>query len=115
MILHGGGKSGFRIDFVIYSAMPVLMGYYVKYKYKLEDNLYDIMLSMYLTTNGIWMLCMYAEFTNRIAYLSWFMYPILLIYPCFAIKDQQHPLVMNRNKYIIYHLGFTLFMIFIYY
>lgn len=110
-----GGKSGFRIDFVIYSAMPVLMGYYVKYKYELEDKLYDTLLYIYLTTNGIWMLCMYAEFTNRIAYLSWFMYPILLIYPCFAIKERQHPLVMNRNKYIMYHLGFTLFMTFIYY
>lgn len=110
-----GGKSGFRIDFVIYSAMPVLMGYFVKYKYYLEDKLYDIMLNIYLVTNGIWMLCMYAQFTNRIAYLSWFMYPIVLIYPCFAIDDQSHPLVVNRNKIIGYHLAFTLFMTFIYY
>ncbi len=26
-------------------------------------------------------LCMYAGFTNRIAYLSWLIYPIVLIYP----------------------------------
>lgn len=110
-----GGKSGFRIDFVIYSAMPVLMGYYMKYKYLLEDKLYDIMLHMYLVCNGIWMLCMYAQFTNRIAYLSWFMYPILLIYPCYSIDDENHPLVLIRKKIVLYHLFFTLFMEIVYY
>lgn len=110
-----GGKSGFRIDFVLYSAMPVVMGYYVLYKYKLQDRLYEIMLQLYLVTNAIWMLCMYAEYTNRIAYLSWCMYPFLIIWPCFAIPDESHPLVENRFKYIYAHLGFTLFMELIYY
>ncbi len=107
--------KGFRIDFVVYSAMPVIMGYYVKFKYKLMDELYDSMLNMYLCTNGIWMLCMYANFTNRIAYLSWFMYPVLLLYPCFQIENMAHPLVENRNKIIWGHLGFTLFMTIVYY
>ena len=110
-----GGRTGFRIDFVMYSAMPVIMGYYVKYRYKLNDFIYDNLLNVYLTCNGVWMLCMYASFTNRIAYLSWFMYPIVLIYPCFKINDINHPLVRNRNKIILLHLGFTLFMSFIYY
>lgn len=110
-----GGKSGFRLDFILYSSMPVLMGYIVKYKYELEDKLYDILLHMYLVTNGVWMLCMYAQFTNRIAYLSWFMYPIVLVYPCFAIEDEEHPLVVNRNKIVGAHLAFTLFMSFVYY
>lgn len=110
-----GGKSGFRIDFVIYSAMPVLMGYYVLFKYKLQDKLYEIMLHQYLVTNGIWMLCMYAGFTNRIAYLSWCLYPFLVVWPCFAIPNESHPLVENRLKYIFAHLGFTLFMELIYY
>lgn len=110
-----GLKFGFRLDFVIYGAMPVLMGYYVKYKYLLNDKLYDIILNMYLTCNGIWMLCMYASFTNRIAYLSWFMYPILLIYPCYVIQDEDHPLVQIRKKVVLLHLAFTLFMELIYY
>lgn len=95
--------------------MPVIMGYYVKFKYQLEDKLYDTMLNIYLTCNGIWMLCMYAQFTNRIAYLSWFMYPILLVYPCYAIGDETHPLVLIRKKVVLLHLAFTLFMAFIYY
>ncbi|MDO4462735.1 MAG: EpsG family protein [Bacteroidia bacterium] len=108
-------KSGFRIDFIVYSAMPVVMGYFVKYKYQLKDTLYDILLNMYLTTNGVWMLCMYAEFTNRIAYLSWFMYPLVLVYPCYAIANERHPLVQNRKAIVLGHLGFTLFMTLIYY
>lgn len=110
-----GGGSGFRIDFVLYSSMPVLMGWFMKYKYQVEDKLYDILLYMYLTCNGVWMLCMYAEFTNRIAYLSWFMYPIVLIYPCYTIADKNHPLVLIRKKVVLLHLAFTLFMDLIYY
>ena len=106
--------KGFRLDFIIYSSMPVLMGYWVKYKYKMEERIYDMILNMYLVCNGVWMLCMYAAFTNRIAYLSWFMYPIVLLYPCFTITERYHPLVVNRNKIIVAHLTFTLFMAFIY-
>lgn len=108
-------QGGFRIDFIIYSFMPVLVGYYAKFRYKFSDKLYNIMLNMYLATNGIWMLCMYASFTNRIAYLSWFMYPIVLVYPCYAIKDTANPLVAKRKLIVLGHLTFTLFMTFIYY
>lgn len=76
-----GGKSGFRIDFVLYSAMPVFVGYYAIYKYNIKSKVYDLLLKIYLTANGIWMFCMYAEFTNRIAYLSWAIYPLVLIFP----------------------------------
>lgn len=107
--------KGFRLDFILYSAIPVLMGYYVKFKYKWKDYLYDRILYVYLICNGVWMLCMYAAFTNRIAYLSWFMYPFLIIYPSLKIKNSKHPLVVNRNKFIGLHLGFTLFMFLIYY
>lgn len=105
-----GGKSGFRIDFVLYSAMPVLMGYFVIFKYKLTDFLYETMLHYYMMVNGIWMLCMYGSFTNRIAYLSWFCYPFLIIYPCYAIPNENHPLVVNREKFIYAHLSFSLLM-----
>lgn len=110
-----GTVKGFRFDFIIYSAMPILMGYYVKYKYHFSGKFYETILNIYILSNSIWMLSMYAAFTNRIAYLSWFMYPFLIIYPSLRIKDQKHPLVVNRNKFIGLHLGFTLFMFFIYY
>lgn len=107
-------NPGLRLDFILYSAVPILMGYYVKYKYKLMDVVYDTMLNLYLACNGVWLLCMYAMFTNRIAYLSWFMYPILLIYPCLTIKNKKHPLVINRNLITTCHLLFTWIMFILY-
>ena len=109
-----GGKSGFRLDFVIYSAMPVLVGYWAIFRKYIQSRTYEFILSIYLTTNGVWMLCMYANFTNRIAYLSWFLYPFVLIYP-FLNED------WGENKYRTFawvaflHLSFTLFMSIIYY
>lgn len=106
--------TGFRPDFILYSAMPVLMGWYAEKKMKCKSLIYDTLLCVYLLTNGIWMLCIYASFTNRIAYLSWCLYPIVLIYP--LLKEN-----LGGNQYKLFarvaflHLGFTLVMQFIYY
>lgn len=110
-----GGKGGFRIDFIIYSAMPVLVGYWAIFKKKMQlSKFYSSLLNMYLVTNGIWMLCMYVEYTNRIAYLSWFMYPIVLVYP-FLNEDWGPSRYQSFAKVAWAHLAFTLFMAFIYY
>lgn len=114
--------TGFRPDFLIYSAMPVLIGYKIVMKEKLKvSKLYSALLHMYLCTNGVWCLCMYASYTNRIAYLSWFMYPFVLIYP-FLKEDLRGMLFLKtRNQYVqlakvaSYHLYFTLFMVFVFY
>lgn len=109
-----GGKSGFRLDFVLYSSMPVLVGYYAIFKHKIKSRMYDLLLKVYLTTNAIWMLCMYASFTNRIAYISWSLYPILLIYPLLNEEwgNKKYRVV---SKIFIAHLAFTLFMVIVYY
>lgn len=110
-----GGKIGFRFDFVIYSAMPILVGYWAVYKKKLQlSKLYTCLLNLYMTLNGTWMLCMYSNFTNRIAYLSWFLYPIILIYP-FLNENWGQSRYKTFSKVMLIHLGFTLFMKFIYY
>ena len=105
------GKTGFRADFTLYSAMPVLIGYYAIYKKKIQSDSYNMLLCLYLLTNGVWLLCMYAGFTNRIAYLSWFMYPMVLVYPYL-----QNESIWKGRRYkalataISLHLCFTLFM-----
>ena len=110
-----GGKTGFRIDFVIYSAMPILVGYWAVYKKKLQlSKIYTCLLNLYMTLNGTWMLCMYANFTNRIAYLSWFLYPVVLIYP--YLNENWGPTRYKAFSLVMLaHLGFTLFMQIIYY
>lgn len=108
------GGIRFRPDFILYSAMPVWIGYQFEMKKKITSKIYSSLLHFYLVTNGIWMLCMYASFNNRIAYLSWFVYPIVLIYP-FLYVDNSKEKYVKFSKSVKYHLLFTLFMEFVYY
>lgn len=111
---HFTGKTGFRLDFVIYSSLPIIIGYIAIFKRKIRSSMYQFLYNVYLVTNGIWLLCMYAQFTNRIAYLSWGMIPLLIIYPfihCNWGKDKY-----NMLFYVVMgHLSFTLFMQFVVY
>ena len=110
-----GTKGGFRFDFILYSSMPVIVGWYVCFKKRLElSDTYINLLNLYLCLNGIWMLCMYASYTNRIAYLSWFLYPIVLIYP-FLQEEWGDDRYQKFSYVMLAHLGFTLFMQIIYY
>jgi hypothetical protein len=106
--------TGFRLDFILYSAAPVAIGYYVIFKCQLKDSIYELWLRMYLVTNSVWMLCMYASFTNRIAYLSWFMLPIVILYPYYSMSGIPNRL-SNGEKIAKYQAYFTLFMFFVYY
>lgn len=110
----GGKSAGFRADFVLYGSMPLVMGWYAIKKRGVRDRIYNIILCTYAFTNAIWLLCMYAAFTNRIAYLSWFMYPVVLVYPCF-LPEFGGDRYRFFAKVATLHLAFTLFMNIIYY
>lgn len=116
-LLSKGGDDyiiGFRPDFILYSSVPIVVGYYIINKYVYRSKTFIFLLNLYTMTNSIWMLCMYANFSNRIAYLSWLMYPIVLLYPFVHYNTNQ-----KHGKYlrwVVYgHLGFTLFMTVVYY
>lgn len=106
--------GGFRIDFIIYSAVPIVVGWFGIYKKRIISREYTFLLNLYLLTNTIWLLCMYAEFTNRIAYLSWFMLPVVLIYP-FLNEEWGETQYQTFRWVALGHLGFTLFMQYIFY
>ena len=112
LIYQTHGK-GFRIDFILYSVVPIIIGYYIVFIKKYQYKKYEILLNLYLLTNSIWMLCMYAEFTNRIAYLSWFLHPWVMIYPFLneKVNNIQYHIV---NYIALGHLCFTLFLMLIY-
>ena len=110
----GGYIIGFRPDFILYSSVPVYLGYQILNKYKFQSVTYSFLLRLYIMANAMWMLCMYANFSNRIAYLSWFMYPIVLLYP--FVSREKNQLQGKYLRRVVYgHLGFTLFMTFVYY
>lgn len=112
--VNGKTSHGFRIDFIFYSAFPLIVGYYAIFKHHYESKFYSFLLNTYITINSVWMLCMYAEFTNRIAYLSWQLLPVVLVYPFFDkkfVKNQYQKL----NLVAWLHLGFTITMQVAYY
>lgn len=82
-------KMGWRLDFIIYSAVPLLFVWLYKAKYQVKDKFYDIIVSTYLICNSFWLLVIKMPFTDRVALLSWVFIPLLCTYPLF--KYQQIP------------------------
>ena len=74
-------KVGFRVDFLLYSTAPIIMALYYIIKKKFTDEIYNSLLNTYLLANSFWILCIRANYSDRFAYLSWFLCPILLVYP----------------------------------
>lgn len=102
-------STGFRWDFLLYSAVPILLGYYVAIKRKIWDRNYLLLLHTYILCNSFWVMMIRASYSNRFAYLSWFLYALVLIYPCLKLpiwKDQGK----KTSLIILGHLGFTFLM-----
>lgn len=83
-------KVGFRWDFVIYSLIPIVIGYYYIYRRHFQDKFYTILYCTYLIANSFWVLVIRANFTDRFAYLSWALMPIILMYPLLAGNIFRH-------------------------
>lgn len=106
--------TGFRWDFLLYSSFGTIMIWYVTRYRKFTDKVYSIIAITYLLCNAFWVMVIRSAFSNRFAYLSWFLYPVVMAYPLLRMnlwKDQ------DRKTAIIFFLysGFTLFMFFIFY
>ena len=79
-------QVGFRVDFIIYSLTPIIIGYYFIFKKKFRDNFYTLLYNSYILTNIFWILVIRANYTYRFAYLSWFMMPFIMVYPLLKQK-----------------------------
>lgn len=97
--------TGFRWDFLIYSAVAVYAGWYYVVKMKYKDELYEKIFATYLGTNAFWILVITANYTNRFAYLSWFLMPIVIMYP--ILRDN----IFKKSHKI---LGVILFLYFLF-
>jgi hypothetical protein len=106
--------TGFRWDFLLYSVFPVFMIWYVTRQRRFNDPAYSVVANTYLLCNAFWIMVIRSSFSNRFAYLSWFLYPVVIFYPLLRMniwRDQ------DRKTAIIFFLytSFTNFMFFIYY
>jgi hypothetical protein len=96
-------KTGFRWDFLLYSSTGVLAGWYFIVKKGFEDKFYNHLFTVYVICNALWILVIRANFSNRIAYLSWFLLGAVIIYP--LLKNQ----IFNKQHKVIGSILFAYF------
>lgn len=98
----------YRLDFVLYSAIPIIFGGFFIEKIGLRDVFYKRILTTYILINIVWVFLIYMSFSNRLAYLSWFIMPLILIYPLLKIdfKFKKSALVIT----LFFYSSFTFVM-----
>ena len=101
--------TGFRWDFLFYSSFAVFAGWYYIFKKNITDQFYIHLWGIYMIANAFWILIIRANFSNRFAYLSWFLMAPIIAYPLLRYK-----LFPNQYRVVgviiaIYYL-FTYFM-----
>lgn len=74
-------STGFRWDFLLYSSTAVFSGWYFIVKKNYQDKFYYALFNTYVFANAFWILVIRANFSNRFAYLSWFMIAAVIVYP----------------------------------
>lgn len=100
---------GFRWDFLVYSASAVFAGAYFIFKKKITDPFYIHVFGIYCIANAFWILVITAAFSNRFAYLSWFLMPAVIAYPIFRYKIWKEQYKIFGAILFIYFM-FTYFM-----
>jgi hypothetical protein len=104
---------GFRWDFLLYSSVPLLLGWYIIFKKRILDSTYLLLLGTYILSNSFWIMIIRAEFSNRFAYLSWFLYPIVLAYPLLKLRIWPRTQGIKTAIIMAGHFAFTFMMAFI--
>ena len=106
--------TGFRWDFLLYSMMPIVLGYYIVMRRGIRNATYEFLLNTYTLSNAFWVMVVRANYSNRFAYLSWFMYPMVLAYPLLKVNvwDKRQGEALSLIMFM--HAAFTWFMSTIY-
>jgi len=107
-------NTGFRWDFIFHSGFAVFAGWFFVIKKGFNDTTYNKLLNTYLICNSFWILVIRANFSNRFAYLSWFMMALIIIYPLLKKQffENQHLMI---GKVMLAYFSFTYAMYYVYY
>ena len=98
-------STGFRWDFLVYSATAVYAGWYFIIKKGFNDKIYNNLFITYVFANAFWILVIRANFSNRFAYLSWFLMAVVIAYP--FLKGN-----MIKNQSIVFAKVLLLYFLF---
>lgn len=105
--------GSFRFDFLLYSASAIGVGWYFVFKKGFKDEMYNQILNTYLIVNAFWVLVIRAGFSNRFAYLSWFMIALVIAYPFVKGNYFSKP-GLELGKLVVVYFAFTFIMFFLY-
>lgn len=101
--------TGFRFDFLLYSAMPILMTWYCTVKRHFRDRVFNVLAVTYILSNSFWVMVIRAAYSNRFAYLSWFLYPLVIVYPLLRF-DLWNDQDAKTARILAVYAGFTYVM-----
>lgn len=94
----------YRYDFLIYSIVPIYIANIWMGRFQYDDEFYSRIYRTYIMINAIWLIVIRMPFCDRIAYLSWFMIPIIVLYPVLTkgvqIKNVQRVLSLIIGLFI---------------
>lgn len=99
--------TGFRWDFLFYSSFAVFAGWYYIFKKKVTDQFYVHLWGTYIIANAFWILVIRANFSNRFAYLSWFLMAPVIAYPLLRYK-------LFSNQYRVVGVVIAIYYLFTY-
>ena len=106
-------STGFRWDFLFYSSFAAFAGWYFIFKKSLTDKFYIHLWGTCMIANAFWILVIRANFSNRFAYLSWFLMAAVIAYPLLRYKlfpNQYRVIgVVIAVYYLFTYLMFILF------
>lgn len=106
-------STGFRFDFLLYSAAPLILAFHYIFKKNFDDPVYKRILHTYIVANAFWVMIIRANFSNRFAYLSWFLMGIVVIYP--ILKTKMWPQHFKKVGIVVMlYFSFTYFMFYYY-
>ena len=91
----------FRPDFVLYSFVPIFIMYRWIKKYALDNTDSLRLFNTYLLVNSLWLLVIRIPYTDRFAYLSWFLIPMMLCDPILNEKIE-----LNNYKNTLFLIMF---------
>lgn len=100
--------TGFRWDFLFYSSFAVFAGWYYIFKKQVTDKYYIHLWGVYMIANAFWILVIRANFSNRFAYLSWFLMAPIIAYPLLRYK-------MFPNQYRVVGAVISIYYLFTYF
>ena len=99
---------GFRWDFLLYSSMPIVLAWFARYRGIINKTFY-FLANTYIIANSFWVLVCRVAYSNRFAYLSWFLYALVIAYgvvrvPIWEKQDK------NAGWILLGHSAFTMIM-----